>query len=103
MFMRLKKISERHKLSLVPALTYELFVRAYRNDLLRFLLKPYFEFLKPKGWIFVCGCYNSGTTIIKQVIGAHPDVAMTPIEGDCLTSYLSNFETGGWPRAMMAN
>ena len=51
----------------------------------------------------MAGCYNAGTTVIKNAVSLHPDVSTPPVEGDMLTSGLSNFEVGGWPRAMLGN
>ena len=85
------------------ALPYELFIRLYRKKHYRRLLKLFFSKQNPEGWIFLVGCYNAGTTIIKDSIATHPNVTTPPIEGDVLTSYLSNFEDNGLPRGMFGN
>lgn len=85
------------------ALPYDAFVRAYHHAPLRGVLRLPFPRAQPAGWIFPVGCYNAGTTIIKDAILSHPDVVGMPVEGDTLTSALDSFEEGGFPRGMFAN
>lgn len=87
----------------IKALFYELFVRAYRLAFLRIILRLFFKKRAPKGYIFLVGSYNAGTTIVKNAVSAHPDVSQAPVEGDVLTSGLINFEQGGWPRGLLGN
>ncbi len=47
----------------------------------------------PKKWIFLVGCYNSGTTLLQKMLGAHPQISALPREGVRFTDWLSNFET----------
>lgn len=50
---------------------------------------------KPEKWIFVVGCYNSGTTLLAQLLGAHPKISALPEEGQFLTDqFRSDFELG---------
>ena len=99
----IRRIAARHRIPAYLAVPYEIFIRAYRFPFLRFFLKRFFREYRPEGMIFVIGSYNSGTTIIKNAIAAHPDVASAPIEGDRLTTALCSFEEGGWPRGMYGN
>lgn len=39
----------------------------------------------PEKWVFVVGCYNSGTTLLAEVLGAHPQISALPTEGQFLT------------------
>lgn len=57
----------------------------------------------PKTWVFMGGCYNSGTTILREIIGAHPEVAALPREGVELTSVFPDIESGGWQRMWCRN
>ena len=66
-------------------------------------MRVFFSKKQPRGVHFVVGVYNSGTTIVKELIAAHPDVTTPPIEGDRLSGALSSFEEDGWPRAMFGN
>jgi len=101
---KITQIKNRHNLPVLIALAYELYIRLYRNfAFLRPLLRLFSKKNKPKNIFFIVGAYNSGTTIIKNVIGAHPMVTIAPIEGDLLTSELSNMEEGGWHRCLYGN
>ncbi|WP_296802324.1 sulfotransferase [Thiolapillus sp.] len=42
----------------------------------------------PKKWVFIVGCYNSGTTLLHDVIASHPEVAHLPREGQYCTDQL---------------
>lgn len=49
----------------------------------------------PRKWIFVVGCYNSGTTLLSSLLGAHSEIAALPDEGQFLTDeFLSDYEVG---------
>lgn len=41
-----------------------------------------------KRWVFLVGCYNSGTTLLSSVLGTHPEIAALPNEGQFLTDQL---------------
>ncbi len=87
----------------VKALVYELLVRSYRNIHFRSVVCRLFPNREPLNWFFIAGCYNAGTTVVKDLVALHPDVATLPIEGDILSSHLSNYEDGGWLRCMYGN
>lgn len=42
----------------------------------------------PRGWLFVVGVNNSGTTLLAKLLGAHPAIAALPTEGQYLTNAL---------------
>lgn len=44
----------------------------------------------PEGrrWLFLVGCYNSGTTLLSRILGTHPEIAALPVEGQFLTTQL---------------
>lgn len=54
--------------------------------------------LNPEKWIFVVGCYNSGTSLLSSLISAHPECSGASNEGVALTSLLTRPEEFGWPR-----
>ena len=54
--------------------------------------------LTPAKWVFVVGCYNSGTTLLTQILDAHPLVTALPREGVELCDRLPRPEELGWPR-----
>ena len=44
--------------------------------------------LYPEKWIFIVGCYGSGTTLLARMLAAHPKVGALPEEGQILTDQL---------------
>jgi hypothetical protein len=40
---------------------------------------------QPDKWVFVVGCYNSGTTLLSEVLGTHHKISSLPTEGQYLT------------------
>lgn len=64
--------------------TFLSFIRNFRRELLiSFSKSP-----KPQKWIFIAGCYNSGTTLLSKILGSHPDISALPAEGQYLTDQL---------------
>lgn len=43
---------------------------------------------QPKQWCFIVGCYNSGTTLLNQLLGLHPEIGTMPNEGQFYTDQL---------------
>jgi hypothetical protein len=62
------------------------------------LLLPLGRAIAPRRWIFVVGCYNSGTSLLAAVLGSHPAIAALPQEGAFLTDSLPPPERFGWTR-----
>ncbi len=54
--------------------------------------------LAPDKWVFVVGCYNSGTTLLANLLEAHPAISGLAREGVELTDALRRPELAGWPR-----
>jgi hypothetical protein len=54
--------------------------------------------LQPERWIFIVGCYNSGTSLLNRVLGKHDLIASLPSEGVVLTDVLQRPEEFGWTR-----
>lgn len=54
--------------------------------------------IKEKKWIFITGCYNSGTTLLDQILASHPQISGLPDEGVMLTNQLVRPEDFGWRR-----
>lgn len=54
--------------------------------------------LAPEKWVFVVGCYNSGTTLLTNLLDAHPALQALPREGVELSDALPRPEALGWPR-----
>jgi hypothetical protein len=50
---------------------------------------------KPKKWVFIVGCYNSGTTLLAELMGRHPDISAMPTEGHFVTDqFVKDFDIG---------
>lgn len=50
---------------------------------------------RPDKWVFLVGCYNSGTTLLRKVLGSNPLISALPSEGQYLTDQLpSDHEIG---------
>lgn len=43
---------------------------------------------QPGKWVFIVGCYNSGTTLLHDLLARHPDVGSMPNEGQFFTDQL---------------
>lgn len=54
--------------------------------------------MRSRRWIFVVGCYNSGTTLLEKILRQHPAIAGLPDEGQFLTSALITPKSVGVPR-----
>lgn len=54
--------------------------------------------LRPEKWVFIIGCYNSGTTLLDSILSKHPAIGALPYEGVALTDQLPIPEHFGWPR-----
>ena len=53
---------------------------------------------EPRQWVFVVGCYNSGTTMLRDMIAQHPETTVIPWEGVRFTDVLRRPEDLGWVR-----
>ena len=49
-------------------------------------------------WIFIIGCYNSGTSLLEQILRQHPAIAGLPNEGQFLTEALITPKSACIPR-----
>ena len=49
-------------------------------------------------WVFIAGCNNSGTTLLREVLGSHPEIRALPREGQVLTDALPTPTRLGVPR-----
>jgi Sulfotransferase family len=52
----------------------------------------------PEGWLFIAGCPNSGTTLLKTLLGSHPSIATMSVEGHAAQDQLVTADTLGMPR-----
>ncbi len=50
---------------------------------------------RPELWVFLVGCYNSGTTLLSKLLSRHPDISALPTEGHFLTDqFVKDYEVG---------
>lgn len=49
-------------------------------------------------WVFIIGCYNSGTTLLDEILRQHPKIAGLPDEGQFLTKEFITPRGVGVPR-----
>ncbi|MBN1522736.1 MAG: sulfotransferase [Candidatus Aureabacteria bacterium] len=73
-------------------------VAAYRLSAIKTAVRLFCAKKYPEKWIFIVGCYNSGTTLLQRILGRHPDISILPREGVVLTSHLPRPEDYGWTR-----
>ena len=69
-----------------------------RDRFVQKILVPFGRVPQPKKWLFVVGCYNSGTTLLSDILSEHPAISALPIEGVVLTDSLPRPEKFGWNR-----
>lgn len=49
----------------------------------------------PEKWVFIVGCYNSGTTLLSELMSRHPDISGIPTEGHFITDqFVKDFDIG---------
>lgn len=72
--------------------------RLFRTPVGQKLSAPFGRSLAPDRWVFVVGCYNSGTELLEQLIASHPEISGLPLEGVALTDALPRPEECGWTR-----
>lgn len=53
---------------------------------------------RPDAWLFLIGCYNSGTTLVARLLSTHPEISALPTEGQFLTDQLVKDHRIGLPR-----
>ncbi|WP_100643202.1 sulfotransferase family protein [Alteromonas facilis] len=53
---------------------------------------------KPEKWVFIVGCYNSGTTLLSELMGRHPKISALPTEGHFITDQFQKDYDLGIPR-----
>jgi len=50
---------------------------------------------KDKTWVFLVGCYNSGTTLLSELLGQHPSISALTTEGHFITDqFVKDYDVG---------
>ena len=57
---------------------------------------------RPQKWVFLVGCYNSGTTLLSELLGRHPEISALPTEGHFITDQFRKDYELGMPRMWAA-
>lgn len=48
-----------------------------------------------KTWVFLVGCYNSGTTLLAELLGQHPEISALETEGHFITDqFIKDYDIG---------
>jgi len=71
-------------------------IRGYQSSLIRNFITKFVKIKQPKKWIFVIGCYDSGTTLLQNLLAYHHEISTLPVEGATFTKYLRRPEEFGW-------
>lgn len=100
---RILAFVERNRGAILHGVVKQLLVKIWiRFRIWRFI--PHGKILRePEIWVFMGGCYNSGTTVLREIISAHPEVASLPREGVEMTDAFPDLEAGGWARMWFRN
>lgn len=53
---------------------------------------------QPDKWVFIVGCYNSGTTLLHNLLAEHPEIGSMPNEGQFYSSQLPRGADFNLPR-----
>lgn len=94
---------DRNSGNIISGVVREGFGKLYLKSWFRSLVRPFVRKREPEKWLFVVGCYNSGTTLLRRLLESHPAIGATVREGAKLTDAFPKLETGGWSRMMYAN
>ena len=79
-------------------LAYSYFLtKPTRSRLLAAFLRQFIKPAEPKKWVFIIGCYNSGTTLLEKMLASHPAISALD-EGVFKTDQLITPEELGWTR-----
>jgi hypothetical protein len=71
--------------------------KPHRIELFAEISRKLTRVVKPEKWVFIVGCYNSGTTLFARLIATHSKISRLD-EGVFKTSQLVTPEELGWPR-----
>jgi len=82
----------------VSSLPSRVWNRLRRSRAVQRALVPFGHDLRPARWIFIIGCYNSGTTLLNAILSTHEQISGLECEGVVLTDVLPRPEEFGWTR-----
>tara|TARA_Y100000782_G_scaffold2419_1_gene2518 strand:+ start:8428 stop:9327 length:900 start_codon:yes stop_codon:yes gene_type:complete len=102
-YRKMVRFKERHGDNFFKGFFRESLAKIMRNAFLRSVISRFFPKPDVLGMVFMSGCYNSGTTIIKDAICLHPMLCSPPVEGSAITTDLVDFDVGYFPRGLYSN
>lgn len=97
---KVQRFLARNRGQLVRGFLREVSTKAYLRPWVRAIVRPFVRAREPQRWVFLVGCYNSGTTILREILEAHPQISALPFEGVRLTNAFPDLEASDWPRMM---
>jgi Sulfotransferase family len=71
--------------------------KPHRIELFAEVSRKLTKVVEPEKWVFIVGCYNSGTTLLARLLATHSNISRLD-EGVFKTSQLVTPEELGWPR-----
>lgn len=77
---------------------HKIFIRLRNNIFFKYFLKSTGKKIDPSKWVFIIGCYNSGTTLLDNILQSHKKIVGFADEGTILTGYLNRPEDFTWQR-----
>jgi hypothetical protein len=71
--------------------------KPHRLELFAEVSRTFVKIVEPEKWLFIVGCYNSGTTLLSNLLATHSKISFLD-EGVFKTSQLATPEEFGWAR-----
>lgn len=99
----LSRLLKKHDGNVVDAVRTSIQLRVFRKSWFRKISRKVTRKKTPARWIFVVGCYNSGTKLVTSMFAAHQSVASMPQEGRFFSDGITDLQQGGWGRMMYMN
>jgi len=95
LFQNIKKYNTRKIINFFKS---RILRKPYRKKIITKLLKKIYSEACPEKWVFIVGCYDSGTSLLKKIISQHSQISTFNGEGAFFTDELITPEELGWPR-----
>ena len=98
-FMKIFKYIKKNGVkTFIGEIKIRLYLFFYKYKVIRFLIKPLVKNKVPDKWLIILGCYNSGTTLLRELLSFHSEISTLPREGVVITRLLPRPEDKGWKR-----
>lgn len=76
----------------------KVYSRYRKSNLVSTVFSFFGKELQPEKWVFIIGCYNSGTTLLTEIFEKNKQLSVLPDEGVMLSNQLPRPEDFGWQR-----